>query len=101
VLAIELTWPESMDPESWRYDPWTVSAHWDQGLEEKVQGFGGSVVQRSPSLILVAFGLPQTLEQLPQRACADASASMRTGGSGPQNLSLLRLRCCVVQSVWL
>lgn len=41
---------------------------------EKVQGFGGSVVQRSPSLIIVAFGPPQTLEQLPQRAVQAALA---------------------------
>ena len=74
VLAIELTWPEGMDPESWRYEPWTVSAHWEQAFVEKVQGFGGSVVQRSPSLIMVAFGLPQTLEQLPQRAVQAALA---------------------------
>jgi DNA-binding NtrC family response regulator/tetratricopeptide (TPR) repeat protein len=74
VLAIELTWPESMDAESWRYEPWTVSAHWEQALVEKVQGFGGRVVQRSPSLIMVAFGLPQTLEQLPQRAVQAALA---------------------------
>jgi DNA-binding NtrC family response regulator/class 3 adenylate cyclase len=74
VLAIELTWPEGMDPESWRYEPWTVSAQWEQALVEKVQGFGGSVVQRSPSLLMVVFGLPQTLEQLPQRAVQAALA---------------------------
>jgi DNA-binding NtrC family response regulator/tetratricopeptide (TPR) repeat protein len=74
VLVIELTWPEGMDPESWRYEPWTVSAHWEQALVEKVQGFGGSVVQRSPSLLIVVFGLPQTLEQLPQRAVQAALA---------------------------
>ena len=49
-------------------------AHWEQAFVEKVQGFGGSVVQRSPSLIMVAFGLPQTLEQLPQRAVQAALA---------------------------
>jgi hypothetical protein len=74
VLAIELTWPQDMDPESWHYEPWTVSAHWEQAVVEKVQGFGGSIVQRSPSLLMVAFGLPQTLEQLPQRAVQAALA---------------------------
>ena len=37
-------------------------------------GFGGIVLQGSPSLCLVAFGLPQTLEQLPQRAVQAALA---------------------------
>ena len=74
VLAIELTWLEGMDPDPWRYEPWTVSAHWEQAVVEKIQGFGGNVVQRSPSLIMVAFGLPQTLDQLPQRAVQAALA---------------------------
>ena len=50
---------------------------------EKAQGFGGSVVQRSPSLIMVVFGLPQTLEQLPQRAAGgagDPAVGHRGGG---------------------
>ena len=74
VLAIELTWSEGIDPEPWCYEPWTVSANWEQALVEKVQGFGGSVVQRSPSLLMVVFGLPQTLEQWPQRAVQAALA---------------------------
>jgi tetratricopeptide (TPR) repeat protein len=40
----------------------------------KVQGFGGVVLQRSPALLLVAFGIPRTLEQLPQRAVQAALA---------------------------
>jgi hypothetical protein len=43
-------------------------------VAEKVAGFGGIVLQGSPSLCLVAFGLPQTLEQLPQRAVQAALA---------------------------
>ena len=43
-------------------------------MAEKVAGFGGIVLQGSPSLCLVAFGLPQTLEQLPQRAMQAALA---------------------------
>jgi len=39
-----------------------------------VQGFGGVVLQRSPSLLLVAFGMPKTLDQLPQRAVQAALA---------------------------
>jgi predicted ATPase len=39
-----------------------------------VQGSGGVIIQRSPSLLLVAFGTPRTLEQLPQRAVQAALA---------------------------
>jgi hypothetical protein len=43
-----------------------------------LQGFGGVVLQRSPSLLLVAFGIPHTLEQLPQRA-VQAALALRQG----------------------
>ena len=42
---------------------------------EKVQGFGGILVQHTmSSLLIVAFGVPQALEQLPQRAVQAALA---------------------------
>ena len=52
--------------------PWPAAGQ--QTVAEKVAGFGGIVLQGSPSLCLVAFGLPQTLEQLPQRAVQAALA---------------------------
>jgi DNA-binding NtrC family response regulator/tetratricopeptide (TPR) repeat protein len=85
VLAIELTWPERATTKGPRYEPWTVSTRWEATIVEKVHGFGGVVLQRSPSLLLVAFGIPQTLEQLPQRA-VQAALTLRTlvaeGGDG-------------------
>ncbi|HEY5906737.1 MAG TPA: AAA family ATPase, partial [Vicinamibacteria bacterium] len=74
VLAIDLTWPEPRAQESRPYEPWTVVARWEQAILEKVQGFGGVVLQRTPSLLLVAFGIPRTLEQMPQRAVHAALA---------------------------
>jgi DNA-binding NtrC family response regulator/tetratricopeptide (TPR) repeat protein len=74
VLAIEVTWPEPMVLEALHYEPWTMTTHWEQAIAEKVQGFGGVVLQSTPSLRLVAFGLPRTLEQLPQRAVQAALA---------------------------
>jgi DNA-binding NtrC family response regulator/tetratricopeptide (TPR) repeat protein len=68
VLALELSWPVPVEGESPRYEPWTVTSRWQQLMVEKLQGFGGVTLQRSPSLLLVAFGLPHTLEQLPRRA---------------------------------
>ena len=74
VLAIEVTWQETTVLEALRYEPSTVTTYWEQTIAEKVQGFGGVVLQHAPSLRLVAFGLPQTLEQLPQRAVQAALA---------------------------
>jgi DNA-binding NtrC family response regulator/tetratricopeptide (TPR) repeat protein len=76
VLALELSWPVPAEGESPRYEPWTVVSRWEQALIAKLQGFGGVVLQRSPSLLLVVFGIPQTPEQLPQRA-VQASLALR------------------------
>ncbi len=74
VLAIELTWPEPPGPETQRYDPWTATARWERAIMEKATGFGGMLLPHAPSLLTVAFGLPRTLEQLPQRAVHAALA---------------------------
>jgi DNA-binding NtrC family response regulator len=74
VLAIAVTWPDIMEAEARPYEPWTLASRWEQRIAEKVAGFGGVLLQGSPSLCLVAFGLPQTLEQLPQRAVQAALA---------------------------
>ena len=90
VLAIEATWPERSETEDRPYEPWTMASRWEQRMAEKVAGFGGVILQGSPSLCLVAFGLPQTLEQLPQRAVQAALAirhqaaeAQVTGGPAP------------------
>ena len=68
VLAVEVTWPSNDGAEVSKYEPWTATNHWEQAIVEKVQGFGGVVLPHTPSLIVVAFGVPQMLEQTPQRA---------------------------------
>ena len=45
-----------------------MAARWHQTVEEKIQGFGGVTIQSVPSPIIAVFGIPQTLEQMPQRA---------------------------------
>jgi DNA-binding NtrC family response regulator/tetratricopeptide (TPR) repeat protein len=72
VLAVEITWPAISEGEVSPYEPWTAAHRWERSILEKVQGYGGVCLQRSPSLLLVAFGIPQTLEQLPQRAVQTA-----------------------------
>jgi transcriptional regulator with AAA-type ATPase domain/tetratricopeptide (TPR) repeat protein len=74
VLALELTWPMAAAGEAPRYEPWTTTQRWERAILEKVQGFGGALLQRSPSLLLFVFGVPETLEQLPQRAVQAALA---------------------------
>jgi DNA-binding NtrC family response regulator/predicted ATPase len=74
ILAINITFPEPPAFEVPGFEPWTVAARWQQHIEEKVHGFGGLLLQRSPALLVVAFGLPRTLEQLPQRAVHAALA---------------------------
>jgi class 3 adenylate cyclase len=51
-----------------------VASRWSEIIAEKVEGFGGVMLQDSPALCMVAFGLPKTLEQLPQRAVQAALA---------------------------
>jgi DNA-binding winged helix-turn-helix (wHTH) protein/tetratricopeptide (TPR) repeat protein len=83
VLAIELTWPGPTEPEALGDAPWRVTAAWQHTMVEQVQEFGGVVLQRSPSLLLVAFGTPQTLEQLPQRAVQAALALRQRIAAAP------------------
>jgi DNA-binding NtrC family response regulator len=68
VLAIEMTWPDAAALDAAGYELWTVMTRWDQRITEKVQGFGGMILQRTPSLLLVAFGLPRTLERMDRQA---------------------------------
>jgi DNA-binding NtrC family response regulator/tetratricopeptide (TPR) repeat protein len=90
VLALELTWLAPAEDEDPRYEPWTAIERWEQAIVEKARGFDGVVLQCSPSLLLIAFGIPHTLEQLPQRAVQVALvlrqlvAAPPTGGFSPE-----------------
>jgi tetratricopeptide (TPR) repeat protein len=53
---------------------WTLATRWHQSITEKVHGFGGLLVQPTPAPLTAIFGLPQTLEQMPQRAVQAALA---------------------------
>jgi DNA-binding winged helix-turn-helix (wHTH) protein/predicted ATPase len=77
VLAIECTFPTAPQGQAATDEPWTAASRWEEVLVTTVQGYGGVLLQRSPSLLLVAFGLPQTLEQVPQRA-VQAALTLQT-----------------------
>ena len=74
VLALELTWPALAALDAPHDTPWTAVAHWEQQIQEKVWGFGGVLLQHTAALLTWVFGLPQALEQLPQRAVHAALA---------------------------
>ncbi len=70
VLAIDAVLPDA--PE-----PWTVARRWETIVAERVAGFGGTFLVRSPSRTTVLFGIPRALEQLPERAVQAALAIQR------------------------
>jgi class 3 adenylate cyclase len=74
VLAIDLSVPMTTGIEAVPYEPWTVARRWEQAIAEKMKGFGGVLLQRAAPPLMAAFGLPRTLEQLPQRAVQAALA---------------------------
>jgi DNA-binding NtrC family response regulator/tetratricopeptide (TPR) repeat protein len=71
VLAIDLVVPEDA------LEPWTVAQRWETMIVERLAGFEGSMVARSPSRLTAVFGVPRALEQLPQRAVLAALSVRR------------------------
>jgi DNA-binding NtrC family response regulator len=77
ILAIDLAFPKIIEAETPNYEPWTAARHWQRTIAETVQGFGGTILEHGPSLLTVAFGIPQTLDQMPQRAVQASLAVQR------------------------
>jgi len=73
VLAIEAVFP----PSTGTHEPWTLARRWEDSLAERVAGFGGVFVLRSPSRWTAVFGVPRALEQLAPRAVQTALAVQR------------------------
>ncbi|HYR96234.1 MAG TPA: sigma 54-interacting transcriptional regulator, partial [Candidatus Binatus sp.] len=71
VLAIDLVLPPAA------HEPWTVARRWERMIADRVAGFGGVFLARSPARLTAAFGIPRALEQLPQRAVQAALAIER------------------------
>ncbi len=68
LLAIDLVLPEAA------YELWTLARRWETQIEERVGGFGGTILTRAPSRLTAVFGIPRAVEQLPQRAVLAALA---------------------------
>lgn len=74
VLTIDLTWPDSPEPGLPVHEPWTEAERWERVIREKLEGFGGTLLQQSPALRIWVFGIPRGLEQLPERLVHGALA---------------------------
>ena len=74
VLVIALTFPTPGNLAAPSYEPRNVASRWQQRIAEQVQRFGGVLLPGVPLLHVVAFGLPLTLDQMPQRAVQAALA---------------------------
>lgn len=77
VLAIDVVVREDA------YEPWTAARRWEQMIAERVAGFGGVFLGRSPSRLTAGFGIPRALEQLPERAIQAALTIARLGADDP------------------
>jgi hypothetical protein len=69
VLVLEVTWPEAARRESSSYEPWTEMACWEEAVVDKVRGFGGDLLQRTPALLTWVFGLPRRWSNYPSGQC--------------------------------
>src|SRR5262249_57141996 len=79
VLAIDVVVPEAV------LEPWTVAQRWETMIAERLAGFEGCLVTRSPSRLVAVFGIPRAVEQLPQRAVLAALSVRRLAvADGPE-----------------
>ena len=90
MLAIDVAWPQAIDRYTSLEVPWTTVRRWQQAIVEKIRGFGALIVQQAPSPLIAVFGIPRTMEQMPQRAVQAALALRQlmaedhaTDGEGP------------------
>jgi len=74
VLVIALTLPTPGHLAAPSYEPRNAASRWQQRIAEQVQRFGGVLLPGVPLLHVVVFGLPLTLDQMPQRAVQAALA---------------------------
>jgi DNA-binding NtrC family response regulator/tetratricopeptide (TPR) repeat protein len=81
VLIVSVTLPDT--GTVLEYEPWTAARHWQRAVVDRVDGFGGVVVERTPSRITAAFGIPRALEQSAERAAQAALAMGRAAAQAP------------------
>jgi DNA-binding NtrC family response regulator/predicted ATPase len=73
VLAVDLTFPAA-GADVAAFEPWTLATRWQRMLAERIEGFGGVLLERAPSVYTAVFGVPRALEHMPRRAAQAALA---------------------------
>jgi DNA-binding winged helix-turn-helix (wHTH) protein/tetratricopeptide (TPR) repeat protein/class 3 adenylate cyclase len=82
VLAIDAAWPQAIERDPLLEVPWAIVRRWQHAVVEKIQGFGALVAQRASAPIIAVFGMPRTIEQMPQRAVQAALALRQLPADG-------------------
>jgi predicted ATPase len=77
VLALAVSFPEAGEAEG-DFEPWTAALRWERSVAERIEGFGGVFLQRSPSRLTAVFGIPRALEQAALRAVQAALSVQKT-----------------------
>jgi DNA-binding NtrC family response regulator/tetratricopeptide (TPR) repeat protein len=94
VLAIALGFPEASGG-TLDYEPWTAARRWERAIVERIEGFGGVLLQHSPSRLTAVFGVPRALEQASLRAVQAVLAVRRaveqSGATRPEVRSAVHI----------
>jgi DNA-binding NtrC family response regulator/tetratricopeptide (TPR) repeat protein len=78
VLSLAVAFPEGGETTGADFEPWTAMLRWERSVAERIEGFGGVFLQRSPSRLTAVFGIPRALEQTALRAVQAALSIQRT-----------------------
>jgi DNA-binding NtrC family response regulator len=84
VVAAEPT----REDEDGSSDPWTAARRWQERLADKLTGFGGVLVERTPTRACAVFGAPLALERAAERALHAAFALARLADAGGPRLRM-------------
>jgi tetratricopeptide (TPR) repeat protein len=76
------------DDEDGSADPWTAARRWEERLADKLTGFGGVLVERTPTRACAVFGAPLALERAAERALHAAFALARLADARGRRLRM-------------
>lgn len=80
VVVIGITFPAAPDAT---FDPWTVASRWQRAIVDRIEGFGGHILEQSHHRFVAVFGVPRALEQMTQHALHVAAAIQHSATQAP------------------
>jgi hypothetical protein len=91
VLTLAFALPAS-DDVSADYEPWTLLSRWERTIRERIDGFGGAIVEKSPSRLSAVYGVPRALEPAARnrRSAPPCTSAKSTSTCAPP----IRWRAC-------